>query len=65
MQKINVAIIRQGLYCCFQTGLLGLKEWERLLAQTVWMEFRLVTANSACNDICGRNCVCLIKQMTS
>jgi len=60
MQKINVAIIRQGLYCCFQTGLLDLEEWERLLAETVWMEFRLVMANGACHDVCGRNYIRVI-----
>ncbi len=39
MQKISVAIISQGLFCCFQTGLLVLKERERLLAVTIRWSF--------------------------
>ncbi|MFS0864920.1 hypothetical protein AB3M96_19640 [Fredinandcohnia sp. 179-A 10B2 NHS] len=39
--------------------MLDLEEWERLLAETVWMEFR-VTANGACLDVCGRNYIRLI-----
>ncbi|WP_223594569.1 hypothetical protein [Neobacillus bataviensis] len=65
MQKINVAIIRQSLYCCFQTGLQDLKKRERLLAVTVRMEFRLVTANVACHYVCGRTTYACKKQMTS
>ncbi|MCM3729547.1 hypothetical protein M3226_28600 [Neobacillus cucumis] len=55
-RKSALAIISQGLSAVWN-GLLE-RERERLLASNGSVEFRLVTANGACHDICGRNCIC-------
>ncbi|MBL4953698.1 hypothetical protein JK635_16030 [Neobacillus sp. YIM B02564] len=62
-RKSALAIINQGLSAVW-AGLLE-KERERLLVSNGSVEFRLVTANGACHNICGRNCICFnLKQMT-
>lgn len=60
MQKISVAIIRQGLSAVYDR-IVSLRGVGTASCSNGSVEFRLVTASGTCHKACGRNCMRFLK----